>query len=251
MTGLQIVEQLSGTDGMPAIVVFDFAEASTEINLSAQLAAGAPAYAIHRVDVVSDLTETPARVAFDELSTGYAKLIEQIPTTVTLAAFCSAAALAIAVARDLGREMTTVLVQPTWIDDHELRKAVDAIYERLGAPPTNESLPIGSAEEIMPELRAHLVRLLTTQDVPDEDQELVVSALAQRYGAWMTYLLDVHDLRAPLPRGQVAVLTVAEDRRGGAPGWPSDAVITEFLPATAFTSRSPVLAETVARLARR
>jgi hypothetical protein len=200
------------------VLVVDFRLFGVDATLAGLLASGPRGHGIYRVDPVTDLAATGRMVGLDEVAERYAEQAERsglMPGIVV--AYCSAASLAMRIAARLGG-VRTVLVDPTWVDDGEVRTAVSSVRTALGLPHGAALADVSSVPSIMSALSADLVRKLIADGLDDEERELVLPMLEQQLAAWFGFLVATRSATIPDPR-QVQVIASSGSGRGAAPAW--------------------------------
>jgi hypothetical protein len=227
------VERLADGPG-PQIVVIDFAQFSDEKTLADTLAADPGGHRLYLADPVT--ATSGSRLA--TLADAYAEELDrQGIRPAKLVGNCSAAALALLVAERLytaGQQPEVVLVEPTWITDDHLRADITRVRQGLGADgPVPPEL---TREAVLATLEADLVAKLRADGLPEEDVELCLGMLLERYVSWFGFLFETRHTPVPTPAFSfTAVVGQGSDYAG-------PATIVRVPAPAAETPRSPFTA---------
>jgi hypothetical protein len=200
----------------PAIIVVDFALFSSGPTLGSVLAEAIPGYGVFRVDAVSDLAGQPNYVPMEDIAHGYAKSLEDLQVPIGIVAgYCSGAGLAThisaAFTSETGRRPPVALVTPTWISEPEVREEFASLRKQINgaADLVPEPWPTGDERELMTwlggVLRADLNALCDTEDADEAEREAIAGQLADRYAAWLGFLLATSRSEPERPEGVVRI----------------------------------------------
>lgn len=209
------IERLTAGAGRP-IVVVDFLQLSSARQLAEVLSARSNGHPVYRIDPVTDLARDGRYRPLDSLADGYADACLRagvVRRELTVAGYCSAAALALLIAARLaGRaKVDSVLVQPTWPDAQSVASDFGSFRADLGAG--NQPLS-GLDTEVTPDMAARPdVLLEQMHDALHRDLQVMAAArgldtagpaladLLARYRAWLGFLLSSRAaLQRPWPR---------------------------------------------------
>jgi hypothetical protein len=190
-----ILKRLSPGDGEP-ILVADFQPFSDAPCLSGLLAglAGA-ARPVYQVDAVGALSAGQAYLSVSALAAASVRefLADDPGGQVTVVGHCSAAALALHIARLLapGRDVVAVLVQPTWPDDEHVRIRFGEFLANVNAGdppcPDLDAEPAACVAEMERVLREALIELAESMDLGSSADPFL--DLLTWYRAWLSFLL--------------------------------------------------------------
>jgi len=205
----------------PTVCVVDFARFGQVTTLAELLGTDAGDHSVYRLDPVGDFANAEARVTLAELADRYAELLAEggVQPDI-LASYCSTASLALHLNGSLRRlAKAVVLVEPTWPTDALVVREARDIRRSLGVAEPEDSRAL-SAEpvdiaSVMAVLRADLRSWLSADPGSGEDAEFMLSTLAVRYEAWLTFLLECS--RAPVPPPPPGVRLVLSPDGGYAP----------------------------------
>lgn len=199
-----------------AVIVVDFALFSSGPTLGSVLLEGIPGYGVFRVDAVSDPAGRPRHISVEEIAHGYAKSMSDLQLPIGLVVgYCSGAGLAThiaaAFASGTGQHPPVALVTPTWITESDVRDEFARLRQGISgaAEPVPESWPAGEPPELVTwldgVLRADLGALCDAQNADEEEREVIVGQLADRYVAWLSFLLATSRSRPEMPAGTVHI----------------------------------------------
>ena len=228
------VERLADGPG-PQVIVIDFAQFSEENTLADTLAAHSYGHRLYLADPVAAASPEGRLGA---LADAYAEEFDRLGLRpALLIGNCSAAVLALLVAerlREAGRPPAVALVEPTRVTGEHLRAELDRVRSGLGA---GGPLPAELTEEaVLATLESDLVAKLRADGLPEEDVELCVGMLVERYRSWFGFLFAA--LGTPLPTPGfpfTAVVGLDSDYTG-------PATIVRVPVAASETPRSPLTA---------
>lgn len=220
----KLQEMVPARPDQPALIVVDFALFSSGPTLGSVLAEAIPGYGVFRVDAVSDLAGQPHHIPMEAIARGYAKSIENLQVPIGMVAgYCSGAGLAAHIAAaftsETGRCPPVALVTPTWISELEVREEFDSLKKQINvaADLVPEPWPRGEAEELMKwmggVLRADLNTLCDIQNADEAEREAIVGQLADRYVAWLGFLLATSRSEPERPEGVARIFLEEGDVR--------------------------------------
>ena len=193
--GGPIVEQLADGDAGPVLVA-DFEPFSPDPRLGELLAAAVSGRPVYQIDPVGALSGEQTYVPLPELAAGYAQeFLASAPAAgrVFVVSHCSAAALALHITDLLAgsREVTAILLQPSWPDDRLIRQLFAEFQDNLGAVgqpcPDLSGEPAGRIARMEAILREELAAVAASRGVTGASQ--VFGELLSRYRAWLSFLL--------------------------------------------------------------
>ena len=220
----KLQEMVPARPDQPALIVVDFALFSSGPTLGSVLAEAIPGYGVFRVDAVSDLAGRPNHIPMEAIARGYAKSIESLQVPIGMVAgYCTGAGLAAHIATaftsETGRHPPVALVTPTWISEPEVREEFDSLRKQINgaADLALEPWPMGGAQELLKwmgdVLRADLSTLCDIQNVDEAEREAIVGQLADRYVAWLGFLLATARSEPECPDGVVRIFLEEGDVR--------------------------------------
>lgn len=198
------------------ILVADFQPFSATARLSALLSANARANPVYEIDPIGCLSERDAFLALPDIAGEYVDAFQAADPASSefyIVGYCSAAALALHIARLLARtrKVATILVRPAWPDTAMVHRQFAMFRADLGGGqqgcPDLDRDPRHVIEEMEQVLQADLAALATARGVKQTNPALAV--LLKRYRAWLAFLLATRNDQ-PLPwalQGRVTVLT--------------------------------------------
>ncbi|WP_143168575.1 alpha/beta fold hydrolase [Amycolatopsis australiensis] len=220
---------LSPGDGA-AILVADFQPLTAAPRLSRLVADAAAGHPVYQVDPRGALSGDRRFAALPELAEETADLFRAAAAPdrpVFVVGHCSAAALTLRIAGALAgeREVTAILVQPTWPGTDHVTERFAEFQGKLGLGdlpcPDLDGDPgscIAEMEQLMSEGLAGLAARLGLSKPPLAFSELLVS-----YRSWLAFLLACrNDRPVPVPPGEVAISVLTDEPGfvlpGSAPG---------------------------------
>ncbi|WP_329352984.1 amino acid adenylation domain-containing protein [Streptomyces sp. NBC_01261] len=215
------------------VVVVDFNEFTPKTTLADVADTITTDQGLYRVDAVTAPLTDPADIA--ELARACALELDRLgvrPETVI--GYCGAATLSL----HLAARLTTpglpgprlVLVEPSWPTPRSVRADADGIRASLGlATPETYDGEL-TLEGVIDWLRPAVAAKLRAEGLPEDELDLCVGMLSERYRAWFTFLL--HTLATPVPAGlrPDAVVVGNDGLRFAHPDWAADTVRLEQLP---------------------
>ncbi|HST48392.1 hypothetical protein [Jatrophihabitans sp.] len=214
----QICRQLTDGDG-PAILVADFQAFNGAPRLSQLLSDAAPDRRIYQLDPLGALTGERRYAAVPEMAEESAAAFESSETSgqqVFVVGHCSATGLGIRVANLLAgtRDVTAVLVQPSWPGTEHVTERFAEFQGKLGASgracPDLEGDPQDCVAGIEKIFRTGLVDLATRLDL-DPDQPAFTDLLTT-YRGWVSFLLACrNDQPAQIPADGVTVSVLTDE----------------------------------------
>lgn len=151
------VEQLTAGTGNP-IVVVDFLQLTSARPLAEVLSARGGGRPIYRIDPVTDLAHDDRYRPLESLADGYAGACMRnglVRGELTVAGYCSAAALALLLAARLARLATVgaILIQPTWPNTRSICEHFRSFRADLGAS-VNQLPSHGTDTGLLPDTAA-------------------------------------------------------------------------------------------------
>ena len=251
----QICSQLSSGDGAEVLVT-DFQALNGAPRLSQLLADAATDQRIHQVDPRGALSgdrlyASLADLADDAAATFRAESSAATGERLFVVSHCSAAALSLRIAGHLSaaREVTAILVQPTWPGTEHVVQGFSEFQAKLGAGgqpcPDLDGDPwscVAVMEQLMRAELAELAKRHGLDTAPLAFTELLVS-----YRTWLAFLLACrNDQPAEPPSDAVAVTVLTDDPHFVLPGaGPGRCRITPPPPADRPDDVTPELARLV------
>lgn len=217
----RICHQLTAGDG-PAILVADFQAFNGAPRLSRLLSDKAAGQRIYQVDPLGALSGERLYASLPELADESAAIFSSLESSeaadprVFIVSHCSAAALCMQIASRLAgaREVTAILVQPSWPGTPHIAEQFAEFYAKLGAGsrpcPDLEGDPkccVAGIEQLLREGLAELAeRRGLSADTP------AFSDLLVSYRAWLSFLLACrNDLPAKALADAIGVLALTDE----------------------------------------
>jgi hypothetical protein len=181
-----------------SVLVVDFQPFTTSRRLGELIAELEPGVAVYQIEPARDLVGRSYR-SLAEMAGEYAASFtaaDSAPVTTVLG-YCSGAALAVRIAERLAgsRELSTVLLRPTWPGPELIGGILAKIRSELGTAPgpgpdlTGEPQP--TLDHVLDILHAELRALAQTHGLDPSSRPL--TELLQRYQGWFSYLLAAQD----------------------------------------------------------
>jgi hypothetical protein len=252
----RICSQLSSGDGA-AILVADFQALNGAPRLSQLLSEAATAQRIYQVDPLGALSGDRLYASLPELAGETAAVFRSGESSavadqrVFVVSHCSAAGLSLQIASRLSgtREVTAILVQPTWPGTDHVTELLADFQGKLGVGrqhgPDLDGDPwscIAGMEQLMREGLAGLAKRLGLGPLPVAFSEMLVS-----YRTWLAFLLACrNDQPAKAPSDGVAVSVLTDEPDFVLPGTgPGRCRITPPPPADRPDAVTPDLAKLV------
>jgi hypothetical protein len=251
-----LCSRLSSGDGA-AILVADFQPLTATPRLSRLVGEAAPGHPVHQVDPRGALSGDRLYTALPELADETAALFRAAESSaaadrrVFVVGHCSAAALTLQIADRLAgeREVTAILVQPTWPGTDHVTERFAEFQGKLGLG--NLSCPdldgdpwssVAAMEQLMSEGLAALATRLGLTKPPLAFSELLVS-----YRTWLAFLLACrNDRPVKVPSDAVAISVLTDEPGFVVPGTaPGRCRITPPPPADGPDAVTPELAKHV------
>jgi hypothetical protein len=244
-TGGALLQRLTDGDARPVLVA-DFQAWATAPRLSELLSHRTTTSAVHRIDPISVLAKEKRYVPLTELADACAERYLAAPRTdgpVHVVGHCSASALALHVARRLAdeRDVTVILVAPTWPDSDLVRAKFTEFLEKIGAParpcPALGGDPAAAVDSLAEALWDELVAIANARGV---DPAGVFAELLGWYRGWLAFLLACHHdptatwLRPGAPEPAAVVVLTGPDATPHVPG---------LVPGSYAVAQVPVLAQ--------
>ncbi|MER7728828.1 alpha/beta fold hydrolase [Streptomyces sp. NPDC096323] len=205
-----------------AILVSDFQPLTTAPRLSTLIADAAAGHSVHQVDPRGALSGDRLYATLPDLAdeaaaafrAGEASAAPGRPVFVV--AHCSSAALSLQIADRLAgeRDVTAILVQPTWPDTAHVTEIFTEFQGKLGAvgrpSPDLDGDPLSCVlgmEQRMSEDLAAMAARLGLGKAPLAFSELLVS-----YRTWLAFLLACrNDRPVTVPSGAVAITALTDE----------------------------------------
>lgn len=215
------------------VVIVDFNEFTPKTTLADVADPLTAERGLYRIDAVTaPLTDTEDIV---ELARACAQELNRLgvrPETVI--GYCSAATLSLHLADQLTGQGSpgprVVLLEPTWLTPDLIRADAAAIRATLGATAREDYEGELSLPEIMDWLRQALITRLRADGLPEEDLDMCVVMLSDRYRAWFGFLLHTLDTPVPSALRPDAVVVGNDGLRFAHPDWPRAGVRVEEMP---------------------
>jgi hypothetical protein len=220
-----ILQQVSAGSREPVLVA-DFQPFSAAPRLSELLGGRTAGRAVYRVDPISVLSGSLAYASLTDLAEdAVAEFRSADPGNdrIFIIGHCSAAALSLRIAQILrpDRDITVMLVHPTWPDDQHIAARFAEFQARFGGAPqpcpdlTGEPCTVVTQMEQI--LLAELTALAASQGLSVTTP--VFSDLLAWYRAWLAFLLACRNGAADLQVADGITLTVlAENAADAIPG---------------------------------
>lgn len=248
--------RLSYGDAAP-ILVADFQPLTAAPRLSTLIGDAAVGHSVYQVDPRGALSGDRLYATLPDLADEAAAVFRagESPASfdrrVFVVAHCSSAALSLRIADRLAgqRQVTAILVQPTWPDTDHVAEIFAEFQGKLGAGrrpcPDLDGDPwscIAGMEQLMSEDLAALARRLGLGKAPLAFGELLVS-----YRTWLAFLLACrNDRPVTAPSGAVAISVLTDEPGFVLPGsGPQRCRVTPPPPADRPDAATPQLAEFV------
>ncbi|WP_153812210.1 amino acid adenylation domain-containing protein [Streptomyces sp. SUK 48] len=215
------------------VVVVDFNEFTSKTTLADVAAAITAERGLYRIDAVTaPVTDT---VGIVELAQACAQeLRRQGVYPETLIGYCSAATLSMHLAAELtvpgSPGPRVILVEPSWLTPDLVRADAAGIRASLETTAREDYCGELSIEAVMDWLCLALVSRLRADGLPDDDLDLCLGMLSDRYRAWFTFLLQTLDTPIPADLRPDAVIVGNDGLRFPHPDWAGERVQTEQLP---------------------
>jgi hypothetical protein len=190
-------ERLASGSGASMLIV-DFQPFTAGRRLGELLAADSPGIAVYQLEPARDLVGKEY-LPLDEMARQYAAAFLQAdaaPATIVLG-YCSGAVLAVRIAEQLAgaRELSTVLLRPTWPGPGLIGAILGKIRSELGAAvspsPDLTGEPASVLEDVLRVLHEELRTLAQAHGLDPGSGPLM--ELLERYQGWFSYLLAAQD----------------------------------------------------------
>lgn len=251
-----LCSRLSSGDGA-AILVADFQPLTAAPRLSKLVSDAATGHSVHQVDPRGAVSGDRLYAAVPELADETAALFRAAESSaapdrrVFVVGHCSAAALSLQIADRLAgdREVTAILVQPTWPGTDHVTERFAEFQGKLGVAdlplPDLDGDPwscIAGMEQLMNEGLAGLAKRLGLSKAPLAFSELLVS-----YRTWLAFLLACrNDQPVKVPSEAVAISVLTDEPGFVVPGTgPERCRITPPPPAERPDAVTPEVAKVV------
>jgi hypothetical protein len=252
----RICSQLSSGDGA-AILVADFQPLNDAPRLSQLLRDAAPGQRVYQVDPLGAVSGDRLYASVPDLADEAAAIFRSSEPSaaagqrVFIVGHCSAAGLSLRIASRLAgdREVTAILVQPTWPGTAHVTERFAEFHGKLGAgrlaSPDLDGDPwscVAGMEQLMRDGLAGLAARLGLGEAPLSFSELLAS-----YRTWLAFLLACrNDQTAQAPPDAVAISVLTDESGFVLPGaGPGRCRITAPPPADRPDAVTPALARLV------
>jgi hypothetical protein len=212
------LRQLSAGDAEPVLVA-DFEPFATAPRLSELLSRSVEGRPLYQIDPVGALSQDRLYCSLSRLAAEYVEAFLSsgpAPGRISVVSHCSAAALSMHITKLLlakSRKVTTILLQPTWPDEAQIRDLFAEFQANLDGArrpcPNLDGEPVSSVAAMEEILREAMTAAAARRGV--EESADVLSDLLLWYRAWLAFLLACrNDVPAGLtPEAAVRVLTNA------------------------------------------
>ena len=220
-----LCSRLRSGDG-PAVLVADFQPLTAAPRLSRLISDAAAGHPVHQVDPRGALSGDRLYAGLPELADEAAAAFRSgtaADRRVFVVGHCSAAALALRIADRLAgeRDVTAVLVQPTWPGTAHVTERLAEFQGKLGLgarpSPDLDGDPwscVAAMEQLMSEGLAGLATRLGLGTAPLAFSELLVS-----YRTWLAFLLACrNDRPVAVPSDSVAISVLTDEPEFVVPG---------------------------------
>lgn len=182
------------------VVVVDFNEFTAKTTLADVASAITAERGLYRIDAVT--APVTGTAGIEELAQACAQeLRRQGVYPETVIGYCSAATLSMHLAAELtvpdSPGPRVILVEPSWLTPDLVRADAAGIRASLDATAREDFRGELSIEPVMDWLRLALVSRLRADGLPEDDIDLCLGMLSDRYRAWFTFLLQT--LNTPIP----------------------------------------------------
>lgn len=234
-----IVRKLTAGQDGPVLVV-DFQAFSSAPRLSQLLSTKAEGRSVYQVDPLDFLSQGEPYAPLTEMADAVAGqfLNSEAPDGhVFVVGYCSAAGLAMRVAALLARsrEVSALLLRPSWPGDELIRESFATLITNLGAAgracPELDGDPGGRVAAMEQILRTELEAMATSRGLGGSIE--VFLELLLTYRSWLAFLLACRNDSPPRADGVTAVTVLTDAPDGAAvPGLAPDAFRTTPLPVT-------------------
>jgi hypothetical protein len=194
-----ILHQLTGGEG-ESVLVADFQAMTTAPRLSRLLSGRAEGHPVYQIDPVGVLSGDRIYLPLRDLA---ATVVEEFLASgppdgrVFIAGHCSASAMSLHVARLLeeSRDVTAILVGPTWPDQDHVRNRFAGYLSNLGAPgrpcPELDGDPAGAVARMEHVLKEELIAVAASRGM-DGAADAFAELLAW-YRGWLAFLVACHN----------------------------------------------------------
>lgn len=227
-----MLERIVDGDLEPVILVdfAQFTDAGTVANLLGTADAGRGVY---RADAVQDFEAAGGTMSLAQLADGYAREAAELPgKPVAVVGYCSAATLAMELANRLP-DTAVILVEPSWLTPDLIGAEAQGLRATLGAQHAGTAFaePV-TLSAVLDTLHADLVRKFTAEGLSDDELDMCVSMMVERYRAWFGFLFT--SAETPLSRldRPVTIVMSQDGNHGVWPSWPPGSADAIRLPMT-------------------
>jgi hypothetical protein len=232
-----MVEQLAAGHSEPVLVA-DFEPFTPAPRIGELLSGRVGGHPVYQIDPLSALSNGQDYLPIRDLAAIYADaFLSSGPADgrVFVVSHCSAAALSMHVARLLtdSRQVTVILLEPTWPGTRHIEDLFAELQANLGAPgrpcPELAGDPRDALTRMEEILREEMAEIATRNGL-DASAE-VFSDLLVRYRAWLAYVLACRNDTPAVPRaGLASVKVLAPTADATVPGLSPDSyAVTQFL----------------------
>jgi len=248
-----ILQQLAAGDAEPVLVA-DFPAFSVTPRLSELLGARAEGRPVYQIDPLGALSQDRLYLPLSELAAAYADaFLSCAPADgrVFVVGHCSAAALSLHIAKLLAsaREVTAILLRPTWPGEENIRTLFAEFQANLGAAnrpcPDLDRDPCRAVARMAQILRDEMIAVAVSRGLGESTDAF--SDLLAWYRAWLAFLLACRNDSPISWVTEAAAVKVLTDAPAGVavPGLSPDAYHISRLPILDQEAATPELAEFV------
>ena len=236
MSSVTVPVEVVGDRAEAPIVLMDFARFTTEVTLADLMHEEAARRGLYRMDGVEVFAAAGGSSTIDEVARAcHASLAGLGVRPAGLLGYCSAATLTLRLADEFaardGCRPRLALVDPTWPNPPLIAADLAEALASLDAAPTADAVAM-DLPSVLAVLRDQLGRKLAADGTPDEEIELCVDLMLDRYQAWFGLLFATLGTPVPEPAERVLVVFSAERNRRVPPQWPVGRAIEERVPLT-------------------
>jgi hypothetical protein len=235
-----IIRQLSAGGAEPVLVA-DFQPFSATPRISELLSGWDDGRPVYQIDPLAALSHDQLYISLPDLTAACAEaFLSSQPAGghIFVVGHCSAAALSLHLARLLEsrREVTVILVRPSWPGEDVIRDRFAEFLANMGAAnrpcPDLDGDPCSSVGRLEQVLRDELVLTAAAQGL--DGSTGAFSDLLVRYRAWLAFLLACRNDPPGTWATETSTIRVLTDA-------PADAAIPGLSPGACHVSRLPVL----------
>lgn len=213
--GAMVLERLVAGPAEP-VVVADFQPFSSALRLSQLVSGRAEGRPVYQVDALGVLSHGRRYISLPDLAAEAAASFarSQPPDgPAFVIGYCSAAALAVRIARLLApaRETAVVLLRPSWPDTSVVERQFEELATNLGAGqlacPELDGDPDRSVRRMAGLLDGAVAALAASQGLDDGSAD-VFGELLLTYRSWLAFLLACRNDSLDSWAGEIATVTV-------------------------------------------